>query len=55
MKINNAVTKYQAFYMVRIPDDSNQFAKNARAAATAEYEGGNRHYEDARQLFRRLN
>ena len=35
--ISNAVTKYQAFYMVRILDDSNQFAKESRAAATAEY------------------
>ena len=54
MKINNAVTKYQAFYMVRILDEPNQFAKKSRAAATAEYEGGNRHYEDASQLYRRL-
>jgi hypothetical protein len=55
MKMNNAVTKYQAFYMVRILEDSNQFAEKSRAAATAEYEGGNRHYEDARRLFNSLN
>ena len=53
--INNAVTHYQAFYMVRILDDSSQFAKESRAAATAEYDGANRRYEDAKRLFRRLN
>lgn len=53
--ISNAVTKYDAFYMVRILDESSQFAKESRAAATAEYEGGNRRYEEAKRLFRRVN
>ena len=53
--INNAVTRYQAFYMVRILDESNQFAKESRAAATAEYQGATRRYEEAKRLFRRLN
>jgi hypothetical protein len=53
--INNAVTHYQAFYMVRILDDASEFAKKSRAAATAEYEGANRRYEEAARLFRRLN
>ena len=51
--ISNAVTKYQAFYMVRIVDG--QFARESRAAAEAEYQGAARRYEDARRLFRRLN
>ena len=55
MNISNALTKYQAFYMVRILDDSSQFAKQSRDAATAEYDGGHRNYEEARQIFRRLN
>ena len=55
VSISNAVTKYQAFYMVRILDDSSQFARASRAAATAEYEGANRRYEEARQHFRRLH
>jgi hypothetical protein len=55
VNISNALTKYQAFYMVRILDDSSQFAKQSRDAATAEYDGGHRNYEEARQIFRRLN
>ena len=53
--ISNAVTHYQAFYMVRILDESSQFAKESRAAATAEYQGATRRYEEAKRLFRRLN
>ena len=54
VSISNAVTKYQAFYMVRV-DDSSRFAKESRAAAAAEYEGASRRYDEASQLFRRLN
>lgn len=53
--ISNAVTKYQAFYMVRILDDSSPFAKESRAAATAEYQGAHRRYEEAARLLRRLD
>ena len=53
--ISNAVAKYQAFYMVRILDESSQFAKESRAAAAAEYQGANRRYEEAKRTFRRLN
>jgi hypothetical protein len=51
--ISNAVTKYQAFYMVRIVDG--QFSTQSRSAAEAEYQGANRRYEEARRQFRRLN
>lgn len=53
LAISNAVTKYSAFYMVRIVDG--QFAKESRAAAEAEYQGATRRYEQAKRLFRRLN
>jgi hypothetical protein len=53
--IHNAVTKYQAFYMIRILDESSQFADTSRAAAKAEFEGAHRRYEEARQLYRRLS
>ena len=53
--IHNAVTKYDAFYMVRILDDSSRFARESRAAATAEYQGASRRYEEAKRLFNRLD
>ena len=53
--ISNAVSRYEAFYLVRILDESSPFAKESRAAAAAEYQGGNRRYEEARRLLRRLD
>jgi hypothetical protein len=53
--ISNAVTHYQAFYMVRILDESSQFAETSRAAAKSEFVNANRRYEEARRLYRRLN
>ena len=55
VSISNAASRYDAFYLVRILDDSSQFAEQSRQAATAEYQGGHRNYEEARRLFRRLN
>ncbi|HET7695822.1 MAG TPA: hypothetical protein VFK57_08955 [Vicinamibacterales bacterium] len=55
LDISNALTKYEAFYMLGPVDASSRFARESRAAATAEYEGGNRRYEEAKRLFRRLN
>jgi hypothetical protein len=55
LDISNAVTKYQAFYMVRILDESSQFAKESRAAAAAEYAGATRRYGEAKRLFRLLS
>lgn len=55
LSISNALTKYQAFYMVRILDESSQFAKESRAAATAEYQGASRRYEQAKRIFNRIN
>jgi hypothetical protein len=53
--ISNALTKYQAFYMVRILDDGSQFAKESRLAATAEYQGASRRYDEAKRIFNRIN
>ena len=55
LDMHNAVTKYQAFYMVRILDESNQFAKESRAAANAEYTGATRRYQEAKRLFRQIS
>ena len=52
--INNAVTHYQAFYMVRILDESHPYAAQSRTAAEAELTGASRRYEEARSLYRRL-
>lgn len=52
--ISNAVTGYQAFYMIRILDDSNQFAETSRTAARTEFDKANRRYEEARRLYQRL-
>jgi len=55
LDIHNAVTHYQAFYMVGVVDESSQFAETTRAAAKNELDGGSRNYEDARRLYQRLN
>lgn len=53
--VSNAVTKYQAFYMIRILDAGSQFAKESRDAASAEYDGASRRYEEAKRLLRRID
>jgi hypothetical protein len=52
--ISNAVTSYQAFYMVRILDQDSQFAETSRTAAKSEFVNANRRYEEARRLYQRL-
>jgi hypothetical protein len=52
--IHNAVTHYQAFYMVRILEEPNQFAATSREAARNEFIGGRRRFNEASQLYRRL-
>jgi hypothetical protein len=52
--IHNAVTKYQAFYMVRILDPPHPYAAKTREAAESELSGATRRYEEARSLYRRL-
>ena len=52
VSISNAVTKYEAFYMVRVTED--QFAEQTRAAAAAELQGASRRSAEARSSYRRL-
>ena len=49
--IHNAVTHYQAFYMVRILEDPHPYAAKSRDAARSEFEGANRNYNEARQRY----
>ncbi len=54
MDIQNASTKYQAFYMVRILEPPDRYAATTREAAAAELSGATRRYDEARSLYRRL-
>jgi hypothetical protein len=51
VNIHNAVTHYQAFYMVRILDDPDPFAQKSRDAARSEFIGANSRYNAARRLY----
>jgi DNA uptake protein ComE-like DNA-binding protein len=52
--INNAVTHYQAFYMVRNIDEPDSRAALTRQAAEAELNGAQRRYNEARGSYRGL-
>jgi hypothetical protein len=52
--INNAVTHYEAFYMVRILDEPHEFAAKTREAAEAELRSAVRRSEEASARYRRL-
>ena len=54
LKINNAVTHYEAFYMSRILEEPNQFAAQTREAAQVELRAAVRRHEEARGYYRRL-
>lgn len=54
LHISNAVTKYDAFYMVRILDATSPYAAQSRQAAESELTGAKSAYDDARGLYRRL-
>jgi hypothetical protein len=54
VQINNTVTKYDAFYMIRILDDPNPYAAQSRQAAESELSGAQSAYADARRIYRRL-
>jgi len=54
LKINNAVTHYDAFYMSRILEEPNQFAAQTREAAQVELRAAVRRHEEARGYYRRL-
>ncbi len=52
--IHNALTHYDAFYMVRILEEPNQFAAQSHAAAKSEYDNAHRRYLEAGRLYRFL-
>jgi len=54
LDISNAVTHYEAFYMVRILEEPHQFAAKTRKAAEDELRQGARSYSEARSAYRRL-
>ena len=54
LDISNAVTHYDAFFMVRILEEPNQFAAQSRSAAESELLGGMRSYSEAGSAYRRL-
>jgi hypothetical protein len=54
VSISNAVTHYEAFYMLRMLDEPHPYAAKTREAAEAEYRGATRRYEEARLAYRRL-
>jgi hypothetical protein len=54
VSISNAVTHYEAFYMLRVLDEPHPYAAKTREAAEAEYRGATRNYEEARRSYRRL-
>ena len=52
--INNAVTHYEAFYMVRVLEEPNQFAAETREAAETELRAAIREHGEVRSTYRRL-
>jgi hypothetical protein len=54
LDISNAVTHYDAFYMVRVLEEPHQFAAKTREAAHDELRGGMQSYSEARSAYRRL-
>ena len=54
LAISNAVTSYQAFYMVRVLEEPNQFAEQSRQAAASELSKAMRNHDEARGYYRRL-
>jgi hypothetical protein len=52
VKISNAVTHYEAFYMVRVTEE--QFAAQTREAAAVELRAASQRYGEARSSYRRL-
>jgi hypothetical protein len=55
VQINNAVTKYDAFYMIRILEEPNPYAAQSREAAESELRGAQSAYADAQRIYRRLH
>jgi len=54
LKISNAVTHYEAFYMVRVSEEPDQFAAQTREAAATELRAATRRSGEAQSFYRRL-
>ncbi len=54
LKISNAVSHYEAFYMVRVLEEPNQFAAKTREAAQSELRAATRRSNEAIRSFRQL-
>ncbi len=54
IRISNAVSHFEAFYMVRILDEPEQFAAQTRQAAETELRGATRRTTEAISYYRRL-
>ena len=54
MDIHNALTHYEAFYLVRILEEPDQFAEKSREAAKNEFANAHRRYQEASRLYRFL-
>ena len=52
VEMNNAVTSYSAFYMVRVLDEPNPYAAKSREAARAEFLNGRRRFQEADRTYR---
>jgi hypothetical protein len=52
--INNAITGYSAFYMVRIKEEPAPCAAETRSAAQSELQKASRRYDEARAQYSRL-
>ena len=53
--VNNAITHYEAFYMMRILDESSPYAAQSREAAQHEASAASARYLEARGQYRRLH
>ncbi len=51
LDISNAVTRFDAFYMVQILEEPNQFAAQSRSAAENELTAGMRSASEARDVY----
>lgn len=54
ISISNAVSHYEAFYMLRVYDKPHPYASKMREAAESEYRGATRTYHEARSQYRNL-
>ena len=52
--VNNAVTRYGAFYMLPILEEPHPFAAKSREAAAEELRGGTRNYGEVLSSYRRI-